>query len=436
MKSRLSSCLRVAFALLIAVSAPAVLAQSDARLREQAKTAAHASAELPDALAQGMSIARLGRIAPVMRDQVRDNVVPGAVTLVARYGEIVHFEATGYQDAKKSIPLRTDAIFRLASMTKPIVTVAAMMLVEQGRLQLGDPIVKWLPELKDLKVETPAGDVPLARPIWVQDLMRHTSGFVYQGGTKSARIRDAYAAGNIESREKDITSEEMLRNLGKIPLANQPGTVWEYSISVDVLGLLLERVTGKTLDVVLRELLLDPLGMNDTAFWVPPEKASRLAEALDSDKLKAEMSPGYRIFSNPVGKSYLKGGAGLVGTATDYLRFAQMIANEGEYNGKRYLSRKSVQFMLSDHTVGMGGTTFASTGPGYAFGLGFAVRSGSGLSWTAGSPGDAMWAGAWGTSFWVDPAEGLVGIFMSQAPSTRVQTRMLYKNLVYGAMMR
>ena len=387
-------------------------------------------------LVQGLSRARLARIGPSMKAQIDNNMFPGAVTLVARHGQIVHFEAHGYQDAGKSVPLKKDALFRLASMTKPIVTVAAMMLVEQGKMKLGDPIANWLPELKDLKVETASGDVAPARPVWVQDLMRHSAGFVYAGSTKSARIKEGYEKGNIEARETDISGDAMLKNLGQIPLAHQPGTFWEYSIAVDVLGLLVERVAGKPLDAVLQELLFAPLGMTDTAFWVPPQKTGRIAEALDTDKLKAEMLKSYRIFANPAGVSYFKGGAGLVGTAADYIKFAQMVANGGEFQGKRYLSKKTVEFMLSEHTVGMGGTTFASTGPGYGFGLGFAVRTHDGMAWVPGSKGDAMWAGAWGTSFWIDPKEGLVGILMSQGPSTRVHSRMLYKSLVYGAMMR
>ena len=385
---------------------------------------------------QGMSKARMARIAPAMQEQLSRNMFPGAVTLIARHGQVVHFEAHGFQDAAKSKPMSKESLFRLASMTKPIVTVAAMMLVEQGRLKLNDPIALWLPELKDLKVETAAGDVALARPIWVQDLMRHTAGFVYAGGTRSARIKDLYEKGNIEARETDITGDEMLKNLGQIPLANQPGTVWEYSIATDVLGLLIERVARKPLDALLMEMLFDPLGMKETAFWVSPEKAARLAESLDADPLKAAMVKSYRDSSNPAGKSYFKGGAGLIGTASDYLKFCQMLVNGGEYQGKRYLSKKTVEFMLSNHTVGMTGSPFPTTGPGYAMGLGFGVRLDDGMGWAPGSKGDAMWAGAWGTSFWIDPKEGLVGILMAQGPSNRIHTRMLYKNLVYGAMVK
>jgi CubicO group peptidase (beta-lactamase class C family) len=393
----------------------------------------------------GMSQERMARIAPVMNEQIANDIFPGAVTLIARRGQVVHFEAHGFLDAEKTKPMTRDAIFRLASMTKPVVSVAAIMLIEQGAMKLNDPIITWLPELKDLKVETQktdkdgkvtTEDLPLDRPIWVQDLLRHTAGFVYARSTKSPRIAEMYKKANIEASETDIPGDVMLKALGTIPLAHQPGTFWEYSIAVDVLGLLLERVAKKPLDQLLTELLFDPLGMKDTAFWVPKEKVSRLAEALDSDPQKQDMLRSYRILENPAGKCYFKGGSGLVGTAEDYLRFAQMVLNGGELDGRRYLSRKMVAFMLSDHTVGMGGTTMATTGPGYGFGLGWGVRLHDGVAWVPGSMGDAMWAGAWGTSFWIDPKEDLVGILMAQGPSTRLHTRMLFKNLVYGAMVR
>jgi len=384
----------------------------------------------------GMSRERLGRIATVMTEQVEKGVFPGAVTLVARRGTTVHYEAHGFRDAAKSQPMTRDSIFRLTSMTKPIVTVAAMMLVERGAMKLNDPIATWLPELKDMKVETPTGDVAVNRPIMVHDLMRHTAGFVYGRATNSTRIKQMYEEGNIEALGTDITGDEMLKRLGQIPLAHQPGMVWEYSIAVDVLGLLVERVAKKPLDQLLKELLFEPLGMKDTAFWVPEEKAARIADAQDADPMKAWLSKSYRILENPAGKCYFKGGAGLAGTAGDYLKFGQMIVNGGEYQGKRFLSRKTVEFMLSDHIVGLGGTTVETTGPGYGFGLGFSVRVHDGVAWVPGSKGDAMWAGIWGTSFWIDPKEQLVGVLMSQAPSQRIHTRMLFKNLVYGAMVR
>ena len=304
----------MAFAAALLLGVPTVFAQP-------AATPAVAAQPAAGVIIQGFSSDRLARIAPSMQEQVRTGMFPGAVTMVARNGVVVHNEAHGFLDAAKSKPMPKDALFRLASMTKPIVTVAAMMMVEQGKMGLNDPITKWLPELKDLKVETASGDVPLNRPIWVQDVMRHTAGFVYAGGTKSPRIKKMYDDLNIESRETDITTDDMLKNLGQIPLANQPGTVWEYSISVDVLGLLLERVAQKPLDAILNELLFDPLGMKDTTWWVQADQLGRMAETLDSDPLKVGMLKSYRQTYNPLGKSYFKGGAGLVGTANDYLKF-------------------------------------------------------------------------------------------------------------------
>jgi CubicO group peptidase (beta-lactamase class C family) len=379
-----------------------------------------------------------------MKQQVEKGMFPGAVTLIARRGQIVHFEAHGFLDSAKTRPMTKDAIFRLASMTKPIVTVAAMMMVEQGALKLDDPIATWLPELKALKVETKKADkdgtlttedVPASQPVRVHDLMRHTSGFFYAAAVGSPRLQDAYEKANIEARETHITGDEMLKRLGQIPLAHQPGTTFRYSISTDVLGLLLERVAGIPLDRLLQELLFDPLGCKDTAFWVPEEKAGRLADAYYDDPEKAQFNV-LRILENPAGKSYLKGGAGLVGTAEDYFRFAQMMLNGGEFRGRRYLSRKTVEFMLSDHIVGLGGSTAGTTGPGYGFGLGFGVRLHDGFAWVPGSKGDAMWAGRWGTSFTIDPKESLVAVLMAQGPSNRMHTRMLFKNLLYGALVR
>ena len=387
-----------------------------------------------DRLVQGFSSKRLAHLTTVMQSQVEAGMFPGAVTAILHRNQLVHFEAHGYLDAARSQPMTKDALFRLASMTKPLVTTVAMMMVEQGVFSLQDPITRWLPELNDLVVETPEGDVPLARPIWVQDLMRHTSGFVYSGMTQSARIKALYEQHNIESRVHDIHADEMLRNLGKIPLAHQPGTFWEYSISVDVLGLLLERVLGQPLDMIVAQALIEPLGMNDTMWWVTPEQEKKLAQTLDDDPLKVGMLKSYRQHYNPAGKSYFKGGAGLIGSTADYLRYLQMMINQGEFEGKRYLSRKSVELMLSQHTVGMAGTTIANTGPGYGFGLGFAIRQGQGMGWVPGSVNDAMWAGVWGTSFWLDPKEKLAAVIMAQGPTHKTHTRMLFKNLVYGAL--
>lgn len=391
----------------------------------------------------GMSRERLARIGPAMKREVERGMFAGAVTLIARNGQIVHQEAHGFLDAAKSKPITPDTIFMLASMTKPITSVAAMMMVEEGLMKLGDPISNWIPELKDVKVETrrtgPDGqgvveDVQLQRPITVQDLLRHTSGLFYAGSVRSPRLKELYDKANIEGREADIAADEMLKRLGEIPLAHQPGTTFEYSISTDVLGLLLERVAKMPLDRIFQERIFDPLGMKDTAWFVSEEKRARLAETLDSDPQKQTMWKSYRITENPAGKQYFKGGAGLVSTIADYYRFAQMVANGGELDGKRLLSKKTVDYMLSNHTIGMAGSPTASTGPGYGFGLGFAVRLQDGFAVAPGTEGDAMWAGAWGTSFTIDPKEQLVAVLLAQGPSHRIHTRMLFKNLIYGAM--
>jgi CubicO group peptidase (beta-lactamase class C family) len=333
--------------------------------------------------------------------------------------------------------MRTDTVFQLASMTKPMAVVCALTLLEEGRLPLSARLSDYYPQFASTQVGVvdANGQIRLEapkRPITIQDLMRHTSGFFYGGAMKSKRLKDAYEQANIEAGD-DITGDEMLNRLGQIPLAYQPGTNFLYSISVDVLGLLLERATRKPLDVVLQEMVIGPLGMKDTAFWVPGEKASRLAEVLDSDPFKKSSLRFCRTESE-IKMSYLKGGAGMCGTAEDYFKFLQMILNGGEYEGRRYLSKKTVEFMLQNHLVGMGGSTEASTGPGYGFGLGFAVRLQDGFGWSPGSKGDAMWGGIFGTSFTIDPKEKLVAIQLTQGATARVQSRHLFKNLVYGAM--
>lgn len=391
-----------------------------------------------EGVVRGFSRERLARIGPAMEAEAERGSFPGAVTLIARQGEIVHLEAHGHQDAAKTRPMPQDAIFLQASMTKPITSTLAMMLVEEGRMKLDDPIATYLPELRELKVEvTRGGQSELVEPTrqpTVHDLLRHTAGFVYADASPSPRIRQMYQEANIESRNGPITGDEMLRRLGTIPLAFQPGTTFFYSIATDVLGLVVERVSGQRLDRFLEQRLLEPLGMEDTHWFVPEGKRARLAEAPDSDPQKEPMWRAYRILQDERETSYLKGGAGLVSTAADYIRYAQMIANGGVYEGRRYLAEPVVRFMLSNHIIGMGGSTAGTTGPGYGFGLGFGVRLQDGMGTAPGSAGDAMWAGAWGTSFTVDRTEGLVAILMAQGPSNRYRTRMLYKNLVYGAM--
>ncbi len=386
-----------------------------------------------ETLRRGFSPARLDRFAPAMAREIERGSFLGAVALVARDGEVVHHAAYGHRDMARRSAMTTDSIFLMASMTKPLTSVAAMMLAEEGRIQLRDPIGQYLPELRSLVVHTPQGDQPLVRPPTVQDLLRHSSGFVYADAAPE-RIRDLYRQHDIEARNGPVPGDEMLRRLGTIPLAFQPGTQFFYSISTDILGLLLERAAGERLDRIIEARITGPLGMRDTVWFVDDARAPRVAEAPDSDPLKAPMWASYRIRQDERERSYLKGGAGMVGTSADYHRFARMLCNGGSFEGRRYLSPATVRFMMSNHIQGMGGSPMASTGPGYGFGLGFGVRLDHGAGHAPGSPGDAMWAGAWGTSFTIDPAQRLVGVFMAQGPSNRVHTRMLFKNLVYGAL--
>lgn len=391
---------------------------------------------------QGFSAERLARIAPAMKREVEKNIIPGAVSLIARNGQIVHFEAHGFIDAAKTKPMTKDAVFRGFSMTKPFTSVAAMVLVEQGLMSLRDPISNWMPEFKKMQVLTEVRDergrttrvaVPAKAEILVRDLLRHTSGFTYAGSAPFPELKEAYEKADVESRNTDISAEEFTKRLSEIPLAYEPGTRWEYGVSTDVLGVLVEKVSGKRLDVYLDEILFKPLKMKDTSFQAKPEQLARLADALDADPLKESSWKSSRVEADP-GKRYRLGGAGTVFTAEDYFRFSQMMLNKGQLDGVRILSRETVEFMMSDHIQGLAGSPFPTTGPGYGFGLGFGVRLQEGAGYAPGSTGDAMWAGAGGTSFTIDPKEKIVGVFLAAGPSTRQHTRFLFKNLLYGGL--
>src|SRR4051812_29653678 len=309
-------------------------------------------AAAPDTIKEGFSTARLAAFGDQIRADVKSGRLPGAVIVVARNGKVVYSEAIGEQDPKAHAPMRKDSIFRIYSMTKPIVSVAVMMLVEEGQLQITEPISKYIPELKGLKVGVEkTGDggnktldlVPAAREITIQDLLRHTSGLTYGVFGKSL-VKDEYNKVGVDSW--DQSNAEVMQKLAKVPLQFQPGTMWEYSRSVDVLGHLLERISGKPLDQYLQETLFASLGMKDSGFWVPPAKQARIAEAFETDpdsKAKVDL---IEIRKAP---KLLSGGGGGVSTANDYLRFTQMLLNGGELDGVRILSKKTVEYMLSDH---------------------------------------------------------------------------------------
>src|SRR4051812_9182120 len=353
-------------------------------------------AAAPDTIKEGFSSARLAAFGEQIRADVKSGRLPGAVILVARNGKLVYSEAIGEQDPKAHAPMRKDSIFRIYSMTKPIVSVAVMMLVEEGKLQITEPISKYIPELKGLKVGVEkTGDggnktlelVPAAREITIQDLLRHTSGLTYGVFGKSL-VKDEYNKVGVDSWEQ--SNAEGMQKLAKVPLHFQPGTTWEYSRSVDVLGHLLERISGKPLDQYLQERIFKPLGMKDSGFWVAPEKQSRIAEAFESDPdTRAKVS----LIDIRQPPKLLSGGGGGVSTAPDYLRFTQMLLNGGQLDGVRLLSKKTVEYMLSDHLGAVQEESLKRgpaylPGPGYGFGLGFAVRTETGEAGTPGTIGD------------------------------------------------
>jgi CubicO group peptidase (beta-lactamase class C family) len=396
----------------------------------------------------GMSAERLKNIAGAFQKEIDKGNLPGVVVMVARKGRLVYTDAIGFQNKATGKPMSKDAIFRIYSMTKPLVSVAAMMLVEDGKLELTDPVSKFLPAMKNMQVSVARVDaefarttytlVPADREITVQDLLRHTAGLAYTNLTQNKAVIDAYVKGGIDGDLRSLTPDEEVERVSKAPLIHQPGTFWEYSIAVDVLGRVVEAASGRRLADFLDERLLKPLAMKDTAFFVAADKMDRLAEALPVDAPSGQPNKLYDVASVPNNDA---GGGGGVSTAADYLRFAQMMANGGQLDGKRLLSRTTVELMTSDHlgtriqaqSPMTPGEVLLST-PGYTFGLGFAVRPAPGVAGVPGSVGEFMWGGYAGTYFWVDPKEQLVAVYMVQAPSPiRSYYRKLFKQMVYSA---
>jgi CubicO group peptidase (beta-lactamase class C family) len=391
-------------------------------------------------LSQSPSPERLARLSEVIQSRINARHIPGAVMLIEHDGKVVLEQALGVRDPASGAAMTLDTIFRIYSMTKPVVSVAVMMLVEAGQLLISDPVSKYLPELAGLQVgvEETAEDgskrlklVPAVREMTVQDLLRHTSGLTY-GIFGESLVKAMYREKGIE--RSSVTNAELVRGLATLPLAYQPGTVWEYSRSTDVLGALVERISGASLDVWLDQHILQPLGMKDSGFWVPPAKQHLIAEPFP---VNPDSGGPVRLSDIRARPSFLSGGGGMVSTAYDYLRFARMLNNDGTLDGVRILSRKTLHFMRSDHLADMPEATRAAgflPGPGYGFGLGFSVRRTAGAAWTPGSPGDYNWSGLAGTYFWIDPAEKLVAIFLMQAPEQRGEYRQLFRNLVYAAL--
>lgn len=398
---------------------------------------------LPEAKPEdvGMSSARLERLGAAFKKAVEAGDMPGVVLMVARNGKLVYQQAIGMQDQAKSTPMALDSIFRIYSMTKPIVTVAAMTLVEEGRLSLDEPISKYLPEFKDMTVGIETFNaamgtssfytVPAKRQITVQDLMRHTSGLTYGVFVPKTQFGRLYAEANLWQQK---TIEDFCKALAKIPLRNEPGTVWEYSHSTDVLGRVVEVASGQPLDQFVYERVLKPLKMVDTGWDVPAEKHSRIAEP----KAGGDKDWDPTIMLDPRKKATLfAGGHAMMSTAGDYLRFAQMLVNGGELEGVRILSPKTVAYMASSHLPPeiSKGPNFLP-GPGYSFGLGFGVRQETGMSEWMGTPGEFYWGGYAGTAFWVDPKEKLVPVLMMQAPGKRGHYRVILRDVVYQSIVQ
>jgi CubicO group peptidase (beta-lactamase class C family) len=380
--------------------------------------------------AVGLSAQRLDLLSEVLKSEVARSRVPGAVALISRNGSIAYFESFGFRDPVSRAPMAKDSIFRIYSMTKPVVSVAAMMLWERGKFLLDDPIGKYLPELADVKVAVQRDgaieQVAAARKITIQDLLRHTSGLTYEF-RGSGPIHKMYMDAKIYRRSQ--TNAEQVATLGRMPLIHQPGTRWEYSRSTDVLGRLVEVLSGSTLGAFLHEHIFTPLGMVDTAFHVPPDKHPRLAEAFAKDP---ESGGTVQLIEVRDAPAFESGGGGLVSTALDYAKFLQLMLNRGVMDGVRLLSRKTVELMTADHLGPITGAPDLLV-PGYGFGLGFAVRLQAGIAAIPGSVGQYFWGGLAGTTFWVDPAEKLFAIMLVQAPGQREYYRMLFRDMVYSA---
>ncbi|WP_416547281.1 serine hydrolase domain-containing protein [Limnohabitans sp. DCL3] len=376
----------------------------------------------------GLCPERTQRLMHVLRREVASGRLPGAVAMIARRGQIALMEAVGQQDPAKGTPMQTDSIFRIYSMTKPVVSVAVMMLVERGLLLLSDPVSRWLPEYTHQQVATANGLEPVKQAATVQDLLRHTAGLTYEFlGTSP--VQQQYGHVKIASRER--TNAEFSQTLAAMPLQFQPGSVWAYSRATDVLGRLVEVVSGHGLGAFLQTEIFGPLGMVDTGFAVPPEQHHRIAEPFAHDP---DGGVPMKVLEPRDVPAMEGGGGGLMSTAMDYARFLQCLRNRGELNGVRLLGPHTVDYMTADHLGGIpaDGTLLP---PGHGFGLGFAVRTHLGLSPVPGSVGLYYWGGIAGTTFFVDPALDMVAMLMIQAPNQRDYYRPLFRDLVYAALL-
>ena len=375
---------------------------------------------------------RLERLTTIMARQVEEKKAPGVSMLIARHGKIAYRQSVGAL-TPGGPPMSDDAIFRIYSMTKPIVSVATMMLVEEGRLLVTDPVSKFIPAFANTKVGVVNGDkldlAPLKRPITIQDLMRHTSGLTY-GYTGTSKVQALVAASGVGSQKRTLAED--VQALAALPLMHQPGEVWEYSLSTDVLGRVVEIVEGAKLGEVLGTRIFEPLGMDDTAFFIPPSKLPREAQPM-SPQVYISLGADPNPTTEP--PRFESGGGGLLSTIGDYARFAAMLSSGGELDGVRILGPRVTRFMASDHLGSNVDRSHALLAPGHGFGLGFGVRLQYGLATTPGSVGDYFWGGWAGTTFRVSPQDSLFAIFMTQAPDNRQHFGWTFGNLLNAAIL-
>src|SRR5882757_6896217 len=388
---------------------------------------------LPQAKPESLRLSpvRLQRMSDAFRREIDKGTLPGATVMVARRGQIGWFDALGKQSPAASAPMAQNTIFRIFSMTKPIVSVGIMMLIEDGHFLLSDPVAKFIAEFADQKVGVENNGkldlVPLQRPMTVQDLLRHTSGITYDH-TGNGLVQQLYQQSRLRSRK--ITNAEHAAMVASLPLMCQPGAEWNYSRSTDILGRIIEVVRGKTLGAFLTERILAPLQMAETAFDTGEENAGRLAEPFPADPWTGDKVQLFNMLEKPAMES---GGGGLVSTTMDYARFCQMLLNGGALDGNGIIGRKTLELMASDHLGPNVKVDSPLMPPGHGFGLGFAVRTQAGMAPFSGSLGQFFWSGMAGTFFWIDPAENLFAVFMMQGPGQRVYLRSMVRNLVYAA---
>ena len=381
----------------------------------------------------GMSSERLQRIDTFIQEYIDSDQIAGAVTLVARKGKVVHFEAQGWRDAANQVPMTKDDIFVLMSMTKPVVSSALMMLFEEGKFLLDDPIARWIPEYENHTVRINTDGVrpitvPETRPVTVRHVLTHTSGLTLNPAGKG--LTDAQIAKVTNDGKGWPTLAERVAAAAIIPGAFHPGDEWQYGDSTDYVGVLVEKISGQSLDAFLRERIFEPLGMTDTYYYVPREKVERMPSVYRPNadgRIELMVQPEY-VEPRPM----FRGIAGLAGTTADYYQFAQMIANGGELNGVRLLGRMTVDNMISNH-IGSGKDVYVR-GPGYGFGLGFGVLTDSARATDALSIGSYTWGGAYGTLYWADPVEDLIGLLMIQIrPYNHLNIRPMFSNVVSQA---